>query len=98
MFRPVGGGLVAEPAVGVGVPPSVEEAVGLAETEQVLGDADLLDPPGRRRLGIGAHRFGPVGPIIAVAEQMEVVIEHLSEKITALTFSGPALNNRLPRR
>ena len=70
MLRPVGGGLLPEPAVGVGVPPPGQEPVGLPETEQVLGDADLLDAPGGGRLGVGAHRFDPIGPIFAVTEQV----------------------------
>jgi hypothetical protein len=76
VLRPVGGGLLPEPPVGVGVPPAAEEPVGLPEAEEVLSDADLLDTPGGGRLGVGAHRFDPIGPVIAVAEQVEVVIQH----------------------
>ena len=65
---PVGGRLRPEPAVGVGVPPAAEQAVGLAEAEEVLGDADLLDAPGGGRLGVGAHRLDPVRAVLPVPQ------------------------------
>ena len=65
---PVGGRLRPEPAVGVGVPPAAEQAVGLAEAEEVLGDADLLDAPGGGRLGVGAHRLDPVRAVLSVPQ------------------------------
>jgi len=74
---PVGGGLGPEAAVGVGVHTAGQEAVGLAEAEEVIGDADLLHAAGGGGLGVGAHRIGPVGPVLPVAEQMQVIIQHL---------------------
>ncbi len=78
VLRPVGGGLGPEQAVGIGVPPSGQEPVCLPEPEKVFRDADLLDTAGCGRFGVGAYRFDPIGPIFAVTEQVEVVIEHFN--------------------